>query len=189
MPLDRCNKRTAILESALELFAENGFHGSPTSLIAERAGVGVGTIYRYFKDKEELIQELHREIRARAVAQVCDGYAPEQPVRERYIFLCTRLMRFFLSGPHLFKFMEQYYYSPFGQRCGHSAADQEEVVQNLLRYAQEQQIIKDIPMPVVEAIAFGPLINLAKEHINRRLVVNEEMIREVVQASWDGLKR
>jgi AcrR family transcriptional regulator len=56
MTSEKTDKRAALLEAALELFAENGFHGAPTSLIAERAGVGVGTIYRYFKDKDELIR-------------------------------------------------------------------------------------------------------------------------------------
>ncbi|MBQ4491867.1 MAG: helix-turn-helix transcriptional regulator, partial [Deltaproteobacteria bacterium] len=49
------DRRTSILEAALGLIAERGFHGTPAALIAERAGVGVGTIYRYFRDKDELI--------------------------------------------------------------------------------------------------------------------------------------
>lgn len=189
MSKDRCDKRAAILAAALELFAENGFHGSPTSMIAERAGVGVGTIYRYFKDKDELIQELHRELHDDAVARICDGYPEEQPVRERFIFLFTRLLRLFLAEPRNFKFMEQYYFSPFPQRCGHSAENGNSVMKQLLLYAREQQIIKDAPLPVLEAVAFGPIVALAKENINRQLAVDEGMIATVVEACWDGLKR
>lgn len=189
MSKDRGDKRAAILAAALELFAENGFHGSPTSMIAEKAGVGVGTIYRYFKDKDELIQELHRELHAAAVARICDGYNEEHPVRERFIFLFSRLLRLFFDEPRNFKFMEQYYYSPFPQRCGYSAPNEDEVMKKLLHYAREQQIIKEAPMPVLEAIAFGPLVALAKEQINRQLQVDDAMVRTVVEACWDGLKR
>ena len=45
------DKREAILEAALELFAERGFHGTAVPLIAAKAHVGAGTIYRHFKDK------------------------------------------------------------------------------------------------------------------------------------------
>jgi AcrR family transcriptional regulator len=189
MTSEKTDKRAALLEAALELFAENGFHGSPTSLIAERAGVGVGTIYRYFKDKDELIGELHRELHARAVAWVCDGYQENQPVRERFLFLMSRLLHLFLDEPKVFRFMEQYYYSPFPQSCGYSAPSEEEVIKQLLLFAREQQIIKDAPLPVLEAIAFGPIVALAKENGIRQLAVDEEMLRTVVEACWDGLKR
>ena len=43
------DKSTAILEAALALFAERGYDGTPVPLIAEKAGVGAGTIYRYFE--------------------------------------------------------------------------------------------------------------------------------------------
>ena len=47
------NKPDVIVQAALELFAENGFHCSPISQLAALAKVGVGSIYRYFKDKDE----------------------------------------------------------------------------------------------------------------------------------------
>lgn len=189
MTSEKIDKRAALLDAALELFAENGFHGAPTSLIAERAGVGVGTIYRYFKDKDELIRELHQELHAKATAWICEGYSEEQPERERFLFLMTRLLRLFISEPKEFRFMEQYYYSPFPQSCGYSAPGEEEVIKRLLLLARDQQIIKDAPLPVLEAIAFGPIVALAKEYGIRQLTVDETMIRTVVEASWDGLKR
>ena len=54
------DKRSRILKAALEVIAENGFHNSPTSFIAKRAGVSVGLIYRYFENKEQLIEEVYR---------------------------------------------------------------------------------------------------------------------------------
>jgi AcrR family transcriptional regulator len=48
-------KKEALLNAALKLIACQGFHAAPMSQIAEEAHIGVGTIYRYFKNKEELI--------------------------------------------------------------------------------------------------------------------------------------
>ena len=58
----QCDKRLAILEAALELIAEYGFHGAPMAMVADRAGVGAGTIYRYFDNKDLLIAELYRDL-------------------------------------------------------------------------------------------------------------------------------
>jgi len=53
------DKRAEIIRAALELIAEHGFHGAPMAMIAEKAGVAAGTIYRYFESKDVLITELH----------------------------------------------------------------------------------------------------------------------------------
>jgi AcrR family transcriptional regulator len=57
------DKRQAILDTALLLFTERGFHGTPTSLIAKEAGVATGTLFHYFKTKEELIETLYLDIK------------------------------------------------------------------------------------------------------------------------------
>ncbi len=47
-------KRRAILDSAIRTFAELGFRGTDVQVIADRAGVGKGTVYRYFGNKQDL---------------------------------------------------------------------------------------------------------------------------------------
>ena len=48
------DKRHAIVEQAIRTFAELGFRGTDVQVIADRAGVGKGTVYRYFGSKEDL---------------------------------------------------------------------------------------------------------------------------------------
>ena len=43
------DKRKQIIRTALELIAEHGFHGAPMAMIADRAGVGAGTITAILK--------------------------------------------------------------------------------------------------------------------------------------------
>src|SRR5690606_31556619 len=61
------DKKKAIFESTLELIKENGFHGTPMSLVAKNACVAAGTIYHYFKSKDELICELYAYNRGRII--------------------------------------------------------------------------------------------------------------------------
>lgn len=51
-------KYNQILDAAVEVIAENGFHRSQVSKIAKKAGVADGTIYLYFKNKEDLLVSL-----------------------------------------------------------------------------------------------------------------------------------
>lgn len=48
------------MRAALELFTSRGYHETTTPLIAARAGVAEGTIYRHFASKDELLNEIYR---------------------------------------------------------------------------------------------------------------------------------
>ncbi|WP_027365191.1 TetR/AcrR family transcriptional regulator [Desulfotruncus alcoholivorax] len=53
-------KYNAIIEAAVKVIAENGYHSSQVSKIAKEAGVADGTIYLYFKNKEDVLISLFR---------------------------------------------------------------------------------------------------------------------------------
>lgn len=57
----RPDKRSLITEAAIEIFAEKGFNAARVSDIAKRAGVADGTIYLYFKNKEDLLLSIFEE--------------------------------------------------------------------------------------------------------------------------------
>ncbi|MDD2501941.1 MAG: helix-turn-helix domain containing protein, partial [Geobacter sp.] len=54
--MESTDKRIAVIQATIELVAEYGFHGSPMSRVAKRAGVAAGTIYHYFESKDALIE-------------------------------------------------------------------------------------------------------------------------------------
>jgi AcrR family transcriptional regulator len=60
----------AILDAALEEFFEQGFAAARLDSIAERAGVGKGTVYLYFDSKEALFEEAARSIIAPVIERV-----------------------------------------------------------------------------------------------------------------------
>ena len=59
--MGRTDKRNLITEAAIHVFAEKGFHQARVSDIARRAGVADGTIYLYFKNKEDLLLSIFEE--------------------------------------------------------------------------------------------------------------------------------
>jgi len=62
MTEDRDRKKAAIVATAVRLFTERGFHGTPTSLIAREAGISNGALFHYFPTKEELINFAYFDI-------------------------------------------------------------------------------------------------------------------------------
>lgn len=83
---DAERNRRRILLAAAEVFAERGLHATMDE-VAERAGVGVGTVYRRFPNRDELIQALFDERLDQFVALADDGLTAPDPWEGLVAFL------------------------------------------------------------------------------------------------------
>jgi TetR/AcrR family transcriptional regulator, fatty acid metabolism regulator protein len=72
----RGDKRARIIEAAIAVFAERGFHLARVTDIAHRAGVADGTIYLYFRNKEDLLLTIFEEKMDLIIASLRDTLAP-----------------------------------------------------------------------------------------------------------------
>ncbi len=184
------DKRSAILQATLELIAGFGFHGTPTSMIAERAGVGVGTIYRYFRDKDELIHALYEELEGKHKTYVLEGYSEEMPFRERFVHLCRNIYRYLMENCLEFCFLEQYFDSPYGvTKMKQKLESASEPFHALLESGKDQQVIKDLPLIMLFSLIFGPITSSIKDHNSGLLELNDALIDQLIGAMWDAIKR
>src|SRR4030065_539419 len=76
-------KRYRILRAAIKIFSQKGFFNSKVSDIAQAAGVADGTIYLYFKNKDDLLISLFEEKMAEVVADVRERVAAEDGALSR----------------------------------------------------------------------------------------------------------
>src|SRR5438552_422459 len=75
------DKRRRILDAALRCFALTGYHGTRIPDVAMQAHIGTGTVYRYFKDKEALVNEVYRDAKLRLRSALLDA----APVIDLYV--------------------------------------------------------------------------------------------------------
>jgi len=186
------DKRQEILKAALELITAHGFHGAPIAAIAQRAGVGAGTIYRYFATKDILIVELFQELHDKICIHILAGYDEAQPVRERFFHLSTALLRYFITNPQEFRYLEQYHNSPYGaafrrdQILGSAGARAPYRV--LFEEGIRQQVVRDLPLIILFALTFGPLLAVARDHILGFVGLGEGLLVQTVAACWDSIQ-
>lgn len=76
--VDKQAKRAAITQAATEVFARKGFQGASVDDIAAAAGVSKGTLYGYFKNKEDLFYATFQAFQARLVSQCSAAMAAER---------------------------------------------------------------------------------------------------------------
>src|SRR5512132_3770452 len=80
------DKPQQIVDAAIRVFARTGYYSSRVSDIAREAGIASGTIYLYFKTKEEILVTLFREKMAEFVAflrrEIAEEKEPEAKLRQ-----------------------------------------------------------------------------------------------------------
>lgn len=195
----RDDKRELLLQATLELVAKQGFHDAPCALIAKQAGVAAGTIYRYFENKDVLINELYVELENRITVVLMEGYTPDRPIRDRFMHLAIGILEYFITHPLEFKYIEQFHNSPFGtdfrrdKLLGNTESNDSsckcDIYKQLFTEGVELQVIKDLPMPVLFDLAFGPIVSMARNHILGFIQLDDLLIHQIASACWDSLKR
>jgi AcrR family transcriptional regulator len=191
--MSKPDKRDEIFRAALELISEHGFHGAPMAMIAEQAGVGAGTIYRYFENKDVLIVELFRDLEGKIKERILEGYSTERPIRERFLHLNRGLYRYFIEFPLHFRYVEQFHNSPYGVVCRRdkllAEAGNQDVFRELFEAGLAQQVMKDLPLILLFSLSFGPLISAVRDHALGFIELNDTLIEQITEACWDGVKR
>lgn len=75
-------KQIALLEAATEVVASVGI-GAPTSVIAKKADVSEGTLFRYFPTKDDLLNELYLYLKQDLCEAMIEGFDRAAPIKER----------------------------------------------------------------------------------------------------------
>ncbi|TXT62581.1 MAG: putative TetR family transcriptional regulator Member [Promethearchaeota archaeon] len=88
-------RRQEILDHALKLFVEKGYHQTRTSEITNSVGIGKGTLFNYFNTKEDLINELYTQVKEEVYSILISEKAPEEHI---YNFIKRNWMNFISWG-------------------------------------------------------------------------------------------
>lgn len=107
------DKQKDLLAAALRLFVGNGFHGTPTSKIAKEAGVANGTLFHYYKTKEDLIVSLYIDIKTRMSEYIETNAEKEKSIKKNFRNQYIQVMLWSLEHQDEFYFIQQFHTSPF----------------------------------------------------------------------------
>jgi len=183
------DKRTAIMEAALKLFTERGFHGTSTAQISKEAGVATGTLFNYFPTKEYLINSLYFEVKGRLSRSMGTGIEIESTFQERLRRLWSNSINWGVDNQEEFLFVGQFCSSPYITKYTREEVMKEYIfLHNLVNEGIKTGEIKD----------FSPELTIAMFYQGSRTVVSlildsnvtldkDRLIEKGFQIIWNGL--
>ncbi|RFA34964.1 TetR family transcriptional regulator [Virgibacillus dokdonensis] len=94
-------KYNQIIEAAVKVIAKNGYHASQVSKIAKQAGVADGTIYLYFKNKEDILISVFEEKMGQFITHITDAIQKKENANEKLYELIKLHFRQLSEDHHL----------------------------------------------------------------------------------------
>jgi AcrR family transcriptional regulator len=126
-------------------------------LIAKQSGVAIGTLYIYFKNKDDLIHALYKEVKKRFGATVFIGFSPELPVEEGFRVIWENSLRYAVSNFSEQVFLQQFIASPY-KREDQAVAVARPVMASLaqlLERGKRQGLLKPDTEILIPTLLFG----------------------------------
>lgn len=181
------DKEKEILAAALKLFVEFGFHGTPTSKIAKEAGVANGTLFHYFKTKEDLIVGLYIRIKENLNGYLLSKVDDERSLEVRMRTIYEESIQWALIHRDEFYFIQQFHFSPHLAKV--SAEDIERQTRlhiSLLSEGVESEIFKSLPVALIGTLLASQLYGVHQYLVSNDLAMakQKEVIEETFVLLW-----
>jgi TetR/AcrR family fatty acid metabolism transcriptional regulator len=186
------DKREAILRAATRVFARNGYFNSKVSDIAKAAGVADGTVYLYFKSKEEILHSIFERTMNEGIEQVKGQLAEIADAREKLRRLAHLQLERLGADRELAivfqvelrgstKFMEAFSAAGFAEYLG--------LIRETIEAGQNAGVFrKDLSATVCAKILFGALDEMATNWIlSDRGYELEPMADPVLDVFFNGV--
>lgn len=181
------SRSEAVLAAALQLFTEHGYEATSVPQIATAAGVGVGTIYRYFPAKEILVNELFRTWKGRLLGALKQAISAGGDARATFDRIWQSLVQFQADHPAAFQFLEMHYHG--GYLDDASQALVAEVNELLAGYvAAGAGRLKPLPAPVLTAIVFGAFVGLVKAAAAGEVLLDAATMAAAGACCWAAIR-
>jgi AcrR family transcriptional regulator len=137
------DKRNAILSAATQVFAGRGL-GAPTSAISSAAGVAEGTLFTYFKTKDELVNALYCEIKLELADAMMSGFPRKKSIRTKLQHIWDGYVNWGLANPEQHKVLAQLQVSDILTKESREAGSAPFVeIETMGREAIEQRLVRE----------------------------------------------
>jgi AcrR family transcriptional regulator len=184
------SKTGLIFQAMLDLVKEQGLAGITMAAVAKKAGLATGTVYIYFHNKEELINQLFTECRESSAACYFSNYDPSRPFEECFRQVWMNILRYRIRHFDRAVFMDQCYHSPFLSDATLEMNRQTvEPLFGLMKRGKKEKKLKPTDPYLMLTFMIGCIHEgVRNAHYNGK-PLNKTAIEQMFTLCWDGMKQ
>lgn len=156
-------KERSIKEAVIKLILQEGFHGASISKIAKMAGVSPATLYIYFENKENMLQDIYNEYSEEIYDYLISSVDLGMDGQQLIELLIRSYYNYIMENKEIFSFVEQFSNCP---SLANSCSGKKGIcnIHNLIEEMKKKQIIKNYNDDNLLAIIFYPVKAIAVDY-------------------------
>ncbi|MFC0779222.1 TetR/AcrR family transcriptional regulator [Flavobacterium sp. HJSW_4] len=189
-PLDP-EKREKILKSVYALTGKQGLASVNISGISKTAGIATGTLYTYFKNKEELVQLAYAAVEDKMTQEMYRDFDINMPIRQSLKQIYINMLNYRLKNYDETVFIDQYVQSRYIQ-INFSKQLAEYEIQNkplydLLEKGQQEGIIKALDAIILISFFDGAVRSCSTGIIQKLFPLSQQLMDDCFDMVWRGM--
>ena len=183
------DKRNALVKATIELVNNAGFHATPMSKIAKMAKVSPATIYLYFENKQDLVNQTYIEVKAEYTKYAFETYNENMPVEAGFELIWKRIADFKLKECEHAMFLAQCDNTPMIDEVSRQAGIKHlQPLLDLWERGRQEGIIKPVSDYLLYAYAINPLSFLMMTQKRGAFQLSKTHLEEAYQSAWSSIK-
>jgi len=183
------DKRNALVKATIELVNNNGFHATPMSKIAKMANVSPATIYLYFENKQDLVNQTYIEVKAEYTKYAFETYDESMSVEAGFELIWKRIADFKLKECENAMFLAQCDNTPMIDELSRQQGIKHlQPLLDLWTRGKEEGIIKPLSDYLLYAYAINPLSFLMITQKRGAFQLDKTHLEEAYQSAWSSIK-
>lgn len=189
-PLDP-DKKEKILNSVFVLTGKQGLASVTISGISKTAGIAAGTLYIYFKNKEEVVQLAYAAVEDKMTQAMYSDFDINIPIRQSLKKIYINMLNYRLNNYDETVFIDQYQQSGYIQiNFAKQLAEyekQNKPLYNLLEKGQQEGIIKAMDAIILISFFDGAVRSCSTGIIQKLFLLNQQLIDDCFDMIWRGM--
>ncbi len=165
-------KESTVREKAMEMIVKEGFDGLSMQKLATAAGVSPATIYIYFKNREDLLNQVFNEVQQKFSDTALEQFNKEDSFEAGIWKQWKNRLKFILEYPVHFRFMEQFRNSPLINHDDVKLSEFKESMGAFLKNAIKRGDIPKMEPELFWALAYGPFYALVRFHLQEKSLMD-----------------
>jgi AcrR family transcriptional regulator len=183
------DKRNALVKATIELVNNNGFHATPMSKIAKMANVSPATIYLYFENKQDLVNQTYIDVKAAYTKYAFESYNAIMPVEAGFELIWNRIADFKLNECENAMFLAQCDNTPIIDEASRQEGIKHlQPLLDLWARGKKEGIVKPMSDYILYAYAINPLSFLMMSQKRGAFTLDKTHLKEAYQLAWNSIK-
>jgi AcrR family transcriptional regulator len=183
------DKRNALVKATIELVNNNGFHATPMSKIAKMANVSPATIYLYFENKQDLVNQTYIDVKAAYTKYAFESYNATMTVEVGFELIWNRIADFKLNESENAMFLAQCDNTPIIDEASRQEGIKHlQPLLDLWARGKKEGIIKPMSVYLLYAYSINPLSFLMMSQKRGAFTLNKTHLEEAYQSAWNSIK-